>query len=466
MMNGKQFFPKTADKNHSSSEMVNNFQSLERYNWLMHMFHVNGEIDRCKELIKKEIARSNGKNEVAFYKQGEILKEEGKLQEALESFQTCLKLNPESVDNMKEVAKCLLEMKRYKLAADVYLQAERNSKSSDWQIYFYSAQCHLKLGDIPKAKAYAQKAVQMEKDEMCYALLLKVLTQEGDLKAAIAVSDSAVMSCPDSINLLTESGLLNLKAGQTQQAFERLSATLALEPTCVKALLALGYVTQKHEEYDVALSKYKMAVNYEPDSVALWNNIGMCFYGKQKYVAAISCLKKALWAQPLNWRILYNLSMAHLATKQPASAFNYACAAVNLRPNVADCFALLAYTLMELHDPYNASLAMQQAVQRSPSDPILLINAAICYFDAGERDKATEMLAKFENAVEAGTEGTQEIIDALNLAERLSSRLKPEKLRTGSVEAGMADDKPASGNSRENNPGKAALPRELQEDEV
>nr|CAI5864793.1 unnamed protein product [Callosobruchus analis] len=409
MMNGKQFFPKTDKK---PGEVVSNgFQSLERYNWLMHMFHVNGEIARCKELMRKEIERSNGKNEFAFYKQGEILKEEGKLQEALESFQTCLKLNPGSVDNMKEVAKCLLQMKRYKLASDVYLQAEKNSKSSDWQIYFYSAQCYLKLGEVPKAKEYAQKAVQMEKDEMCYALLLKILTQEGDLKTAIQVSDSAVESCPDSVNMLTESGLLNLKVGQTQQAFERLSAALALDPTCVKALLALGYVTQKHEEYDVALTKYKMAVNYDADSVALWNNIGMCFYSKQKYVAAISCLKKALWAQPLNWRILYNLSLAHLATKQPASAFNYACAAVNLRPDVADCFALLGYTLMQLQDPYNASLAMQQAIQRSPSDPILLINAAVGYFAAGDKEKAAEMLKLFENAVEEGTEGTQEMID-------------------------------------------------------
>jgi len=35
----------------------------------------------------------------------------------------------------------------------------------------------------------------------------------------------------------------------------------------------------------VALSKYKMAAQTIPESSALWNNIGMCLYGKQKYVA-------------------------------------------------------------------------------------------------------------------------------------------------------------------------------------
>lgn len=51
-------------------------------------------------------------------------------------------------------------------------------------------------------------------------------------------------ACPDSVNMLTESGLLYLKSGQTQHAFERLSAALALESACAKALLGIGCITQ------------------------------------------------------------------------------------------------------------------------------------------------------------------------------------------------------------------------------
>lgn len=42
---------------------------------------------------------------------------------------------------------------------------------------------------------------------------------------------------------------------------------------------------QGHKEYDVALSKYRIAAQEYPESIALWNNIGMCFYGKKKFVA-------------------------------------------------------------------------------------------------------------------------------------------------------------------------------------
>ena len=38
------------------------------------------------------------------------------------------------------------------------------------------------------------------------------------------------------------------------------------------------------QDFDVALSKYKVAAQTIPESPPLWNNIGMCFFGKAKYV--------------------------------------------------------------------------------------------------------------------------------------------------------------------------------------
>jgi Bardet-Biedl syndrome 4 protein len=42
---------------------------------------------------------------------------------------------------------------------------------------------------------------------------------------------------------------------------------------------------QNHKDFDVALSKYKIAAQFLPESISLWNNIGMCFFEKKKYVA-------------------------------------------------------------------------------------------------------------------------------------------------------------------------------------
>ena len=52
-----------------------------------------------------------------------------------------------------------------------------------------------------------------------------------------------------------------------------------------QAILAAGSMMQTHGDFDVAMNKYRIAAYSVPESPPLWNNIGMCFFGKKKYVA-------------------------------------------------------------------------------------------------------------------------------------------------------------------------------------
>ena len=57
---------------------------------------------------------------------------------------------------------------------------------------------------------------------------------------------------------------------------------------CITCRVSIVYdvVLQTHQDFDVALAKYKVAAQTIPESPPLWNNIGMCFFGKAKYVTA------------------------------------------------------------------------------------------------------------------------------------------------------------------------------------
>jgi Bardet-Biedl syndrome 4 protein len=57
-----------------------------------------------------------------------------------------------------------------------------------------------------------------------------------------------------------------------------------------KTILAAGSIIQDHSEVDVALMKYRIAAVATPNSAQLWNNVGMCFFGKQKFVAVSQSL--------------------------------------------------------------------------------------------------------------------------------------------------------------------------------
>lgn len=56
---------------------------------------------------------------------------------------------------------------------------------------------------------------------------------------------------PQSIDAATELGLLYLKIGDTQRAFQQFGAALAHSPNCVKAILPMAYIMQVHKFIEV-----------------------------------------------------------------------------------------------------------------------------------------------------------------------------------------------------------------------
>ena len=83
-----------------------------------------------------------------------------------------------------------------------------------------------------------------------------------------------------------------MKLGNNTKAFEYLGNSLTYDPKNAKTILAAGSIIQDNQDMDVALVKYRVAATQTPNSAQLWNNIGMCFFGKGKYVAAVACLKR------------------------------------------------------------------------------------------------------------------------------------------------------------------------------
>merc|ERR1719263_418827 len=120
----------------------------------------------------------------------------------------------------------------------------------------------------------------------------KVYALQEDYKSAIDVFTEALEFSAENAEVLTTLGILYLRMGENFRAFDYLGNSLTHDPKNPKTILAAGSIIQDHSDMDVALVKYRVAAVYTPSSAQLWNNIGMCFFGKSKFVAAISCLKR------------------------------------------------------------------------------------------------------------------------------------------------------------------------------
>merc|ERR1719353_2307291 len=239
------------------------------------------------------------------------------------------------------------------------------------------------------------RANSIQRHDITFMQLGKVHTLQENYKKAIDVFTEALEFSPENPEILTTVGLLYLRLGENYRAFDYLGNSLTHDPKNPKTILAAGSIIQDHSDMDVALVKYRVAAVYTPSSAQLWNNIGMCFFGKSKFVAAISCLKRALYLDPFEWIISYNLGLVHLSTGQYASAFHYFSTSINLKPDFPSSYMYLAITLNRLEDFDNACQAYEKAIDME-EDHLFELNYAITLFNNDEVDKARAHYAEFE----------------------------------------------------------------------
>ncbi|XP_027229476.2 BBSome complex member BBS4 isoform X1 [Penaeus vannamei] len=391
--------PGSALKAKSRPRKAPELQTVERRNWLIHMHFVRKEFELCKQLIREQLEETRGMCEYANYVQGLILRQEGKIQESFELFQLCNILNPNSVENIKQMARSLFLLGRHKLAVEAYLQAEAKSDKPDWEIHHNLGVCYMHLKEYDFSREQLLFALEQNKHHQTFAMLAKLYLLEGDMQSGINTYKAAIEYFPENADLHTTLGLLYMQTGKHQQAFEHLGTTLTFEPQNTRAILAAGAMMQSHQDFDVALAKYRIAAQKIPESPLLWNNIAMCFFGKKKYVAAISCLKRANYLAPFEWKILYNLGLVHLTMQQYTSAFHFLSAAVNLRPTKGHIFMLLAIALTYLDDEENAGQAYDQALRLEIRDPSICLNYAIFLYNQDAMEDAKRMINEFEARV-------------------------------------------------------------------
>lgn len=143
---------------------------------------------------------------------------------------------------------------------------------------------------------------------------------------------------PNDSSLAIKLGVLLYSTGIITKGIEKiLEADGQSQNSDLALTLAMGTILQEvKQDVDGAFMRYRQSDMFECPT--LWNNIGICLATKNKFVAAITCLKKAFFLQPLDWRISYNLGLINLKLKQYASAFQFFKNAVsycnNTNPNL------------------------------------------------------------------------------------------------------------------------------------
>ena len=375
----------------------------ERRNWLIHLLYLRQDYAKCLQLIEEQIRDHGGNCEYAIYVKGLIKRMNGDLEESLTLFRAATMLNPSNVNNLKQVGRTYYLLGKHSRAIEIFeevKQQQQGGSGGDWDCYYATGLCHMYLKQYDKAEENFLRSNVIQRHDCTFLQLGKLYTLQEKYNDAIDTYVEALEFSPENPELLTTLGLLFLRIGENNKAFDYLGASLTMDPRNPKTILAAGSIMQDSADWDVALTKYRVAAVQTPGSAQLWNNVGMCFFGKQNYVAAISCLRRALFIAPFEWIIAYNLGLVFLHTHQYASAFHYISASINLKPDFASSYMYLAITLNRLDDFENACAAYDKAIAME-QDHVFELNYAVTLFNNEEFVAAREHLGKFVSLFDA-----------------------------------------------------------------
>eukprot|EP01063_Lacrimia_lanifica_P034666 TRINITY_DN644_c0_g1_i1.p1 TRINITY_DN644_c0_g1~~TRINITY_DN644_c0_g1_i1.p1 ORF type:complete len:437 (+),score=219.60 TRINITY_DN644_c0_g1_i1:59-1369(+) len=399
----------------SSSNLGN---SKEKLNWLIHLLYTRHNHKLCLMLVEEQLEECRGLCEYAIYIKALIKRANGELQESMTLFQAATVLNPHNVQNLKQVGRSLYLLGKHRAAIGIFEETS-NYSEEDWEVSHNMGLCYLYLKNYAKAEESFIKANVIQRHDSTYLQLGKLYTLQDKYHEAIDIYLEALDYSPENPELLTTVGLLYLRLSENFKAFDYLGNSLTHDPKNPKTILAAGSIIQDHSDMDVALTKYRIAAVQTPNSAQLWNNIGMCFFGKQFYIAAISCLRRALYLAPFEWIIAYNLGLVYLNTQQYASAFHFFSASINLKQDFSSSYMYLAITLNRLDDFDNACSAYEKGISME-RDHLFELNYAVTLYNQDEMDQARQHFMDFEEIFnELDDETRQSDEDVLNVRNQL-----------------------------------------------
>ena len=141
--------------------------SKESKNWLIFSLYVRNEHDECLKVIEEVIKDTNNRNDVASYIKGLILRSRGEVLSSLEVFKWSQRLNPISMEVVKQVGRCLHLIGRSKSAIDVYDQALKLC-NDDWEIWHCKGMCHTHRNELDDALDCFQNANLIQKHDVTF----------------------------------------------------------------------------------------------------------------------------------------------------------------------------------------------------------------------------------------------------------------------------------------------------------
>jgi len=167
----------------------------EKHNAYIHKCYTKKNFAECTTKIDEQLRACNGQSEYPLYVKGLILRQQGRIDESLTTFQAALCLNPLSPNNLKQVGRSLYLLGKHKNALAVFQEAE-NVNSEDREIWHNKGMCYLYMKQYERSLECLETANSIQRSEVTLNQMGRVLRLIGMEEDALNAYMEALEICP------------------------------------------------------------------------------------------------------------------------------------------------------------------------------------------------------------------------------------------------------------------------------
>jgi protein O-GlcNAc transferase len=303
----------------------------------------------------------------AYSNLGNVYKERGQLQEALENYRHAVRLKPDFIDGYINLAAALVAAGDMEQAVQAYVTALQYNPD------LYCVRSDLgnllkALGRLDEAKACYLKAIETQPNfAVAWSNLGCVFNAQGEIWLAIHHFEKAVALDPNFLDAYINLGNVLKEARIFDRAVAAYLRALNLSPNHAVVHGNLACVYYEQGLIDLAIDTYRRAIELQPNFPDAYCNLANALKEKGKVQEAEDCYNTALALCPTHADSLNNLANIKREQGYTEEAVQLYTKALEIYPEFAVAHSNLASVLQQQGKLHEALLHYKEAIRISPT---------------------------------------------------------------------------------------------------
>lgn len=319
---------------------------------------------------------------------------QGRVQQAMETYQMALVLNPNLVDahtNLGNLYKATGDMEA---AKQCYLEAIKIKP--EFPIAWNNlAGVFKEEGQISTSIAYYREALRLCPEFAdAHSNLGNALKEDGLIQDAIACYQSAIKLRPDFAIAHGNLGSCYYDLADFAAAIKCFNYAIQLEPNFPDAYNNLGNALKEEARLDEAINAYRAALHLKPDHPHAYNNLGNAMIEKGYIKEAIHCYVTAIRLMPKFSAAHSNLGSVFKEQGKLEQAISHYLESIKIDPQFADAYSNLGNAYKEAGQVDEALACYHKAISLEPNYAEAYANLAAALKDVGRVQDAIQLYRK------------------------------------------------------------------------